>query len=83
MSTCSRRTASHQPQNHWAKPTVEQLFGYAAEQIEIAASETWPGEWLRLAEHVPSVTGFGGRVSPRSVVHRDGAGRFVDATAVR
>ncbi|MGH3798638.1 MAG: hypothetical protein ACRDTD_00610 [Pseudonocardiaceae bacterium] len=43
-------------------PTVEQLFGYAVEEITVAASESWPGERFRLAEHVPSVTGYVQRV---------------------
>ncbi|MGH3850364.1 MAG: phosphotransferase, partial [Pseudonocardiaceae bacterium] len=62
MSVHVHLPTSRQPQNHWAKPTVEQLFGYATEQIMLAASEPWPGERIRLAEHVPSVTGFVRRV---------------------
>jgi hypothetical protein len=62
MSTCRPHPGSHPVQNHWAAPTAEQLFGYATEQINLAASESWPGEWLRLAEHVPSVTGYVRRI---------------------
>ena len=62
MYTCRGHSESHPPETDWARPTLEQLFGYAAEQIAVAAGELWPGEWLQLAEHVPSVTGYVQRV---------------------
>lgn len=62
MYTCRSHTESHPPETDRVGPTVEQLFGYAAEQISVAAGELWPGEWFQLAEHVPSVTGYVRRV---------------------
>ncbi len=62
MFTCRSHSESHPPEADGVGPTVEQLFGYAAAQIAVAAGESWPGEWLRLAEHVPSVTGYVQRV---------------------
>jgi hypothetical protein len=62
MSGCQPHPGSHPAQNHWDRPTAEQLFGYATEQISLAVSESWPGESCRFAEHVPSVTGYVRRI---------------------
>lgn len=62
MSISRRHPRSYSVENHWVGPTVEQLFGYATDQISLAVSESWPGESFRFAEHVPSVTGYVRRI---------------------
>lgn len=58
MYSCQSHYESYLQETYRVRPTVEQLFGYAVEQIRVAASELWPDERLRLVEHVPSVTGY-------------------------
>lgn len=62
MDTCRSHSEFHVSGGRWAGHTVEQLFGYATEQIRLVASEVWPDEELWSAEHVPSVTGYVRRV---------------------
>lgn len=62
MHTCRTRSPSCPAQNQPAGPTVEQLPGYASEQITLAAGELWPDEGFELGEHVPSVTGYVRRI---------------------
>lgn len=62
MYTCRSNSEPYPRENQRAGPTVEQLFDYATEQIRLAASDSWPCELIRLAEHVPSVTGYVRRV---------------------
>jgi hypothetical protein len=39
-------------------PTTAELFGYAAGEVHAAATALYPGDPVRLLEHVPSVTGY-------------------------
>ena len=43
-------------------PTVDQVFGYCSRTIVDTASCLWPGDDVRLVEHVPSVTGYVHRI---------------------
>jgi hypothetical protein len=41
-----------------ALPGVEEVFGFAEQEVALAAAELWPGSVVELGEHVPSVTGY-------------------------
>jgi hypothetical protein len=41
-----------------APPGVEEVFGFADQEVALAAAELWPGAVVELGAQVPSVTGY-------------------------